>query len=98
MEKGEPVVETTIREISSFSGVGVWKSYKADGDNSDFGKRSIIYGFNGSGKTTLSRIFQSLEQEELSPKLGENAKFKIQFSNGTTASENDLSSESISAR
>ena len=82
--------ERTISRISSFSGVGVWKDFKASRGAADFASKSIIYGYNGSGKTTLSRIFTSLEDGTISPKLGTHAKFTIHFSDNSSASETDL--------
>ena len=82
--------ERTISRISSFSGVGVWKDFKASRDTADFAPKSVVYGYNGSGKTTLSRIFTSLEHGTISPKLGILAKFTTHFSDNSSASETDL--------
>ena len=82
--------ETRISRIAGFSGVGVWSDFRANHGNVDFAPKSVVYGYNGSGKTTLSRIFTSLEHGTISPKLGDHAKFRIHFSDDSSASESDL--------
>ncbi|MBB1195110.1 RloC protein, partial [Flavobacterium sp. SOK18b] len=73
---------------------GLFENYKWDtfiGRNETFRRLNIIYGRNYSGKTTLSRILNSIFNQKL-PLNYENGKFTVTFSDGTSISNNELSS------
>ena len=64
-ERGK--MATTITNIRSMEGVGVFAKRNARTPSSNFRRYNLVYGFNGSGKSTLSRLFASLEVGSRSP-------------------------------
>lgn len=81
----------TISRLAQFKNAGVWNDYSDSQGKNAFGKRNLIFGFNGSGKTTLSRIFASLEANNVEEKLPPTCEFIFEFSNKKKASAKDLS-------
>ncbi len=76
---------------------GLFENYKWDtfiGRNETFRRLNIIYGRNYSGKTTLSRILNSIFDRQL-PLNYENGKYTVTFSDGTSISNNELSSKTL---
>jgi wobble nucleotide-excising tRNase len=76
---------------------GLFENYKWDtfiGRNETFRRLNIIYGRNYSGKTTLSRILNSIFDRKL-PLNYENGKYTVTFSDGTSISNNELSSKTL---
>ncbi|UOR15267.1 AAA family ATPase [Qipengyuania aquimaris] len=76
--------------MAKISGAGVWQDYTAAEDQI-FAPKTLVYGFNGTGKTTLSRIFSSVRRQEREDRLPEECQFKVEFSDGSTATEKDYS-------
>ena len=80
-----------FKKILNINNMGVfndfdWDNSVRDKDNNivEFKKVNILYGRNYSGKTTLSRIFRSLEKNELPIKY-ENPQFSVQDDNKSIA-------------
>lgn len=80
-----------VEKLIQIAGVGIWRDHKPQSPDVDFTRKTIVYGFNGVGKTSLSRIFSSFEGNSLASGLGDRAKFQTKFSDGTTATNADLS-------
>ena len=87
-----------IKKIDSIRNMAVfndfqWISLVEDNGNStvEFKKINILYGRNYSGKTTLSRIFRALETGSISDKYS-SPEFTLSLDNGSTVSQNQLSS------
>jgi wobble nucleotide-excising tRNase len=64
-------------------GAGIFSDTNAKNTSLKFRKYNLIYGFNGSGKSTLSRLFSSLEQGALHPKLPSTCSFSMDLNDGT---------------
>jgi len=77
-------VAAIITNLRSLNDAGVLASRKAATPSLAFRKLNLIYGFNGSGKSTLSRIFASLENGALDPKLPAGCSFEMTLDEGTT--------------
>lgn len=59
------------------------------GNNTDFAKCNLVYGWNYSGKTTLSRLFQVLANPtELS--LWQGSQFEVELQDGTRLTQTNL--------
>ena len=93
-----------IKKIASIKNLAVFDDFNWDscvkdkaGVTLDFGKINIIYGRNYSGKTTLSRIFRAIETHTL-PEKYENPQFEVLMKNGTTITQNTLSTSSVDVR
>lgn len=71
-----------VQKISKTAGLGVLKDCPPP-PVVQLRRYNLIYGFNASGKTTLSRVFASLEQGAISPKLPTGASFEVELSDGT---------------
>ena len=87
-----------IEKIRKISNLGVFISFEWDSSvlykNTTPGKFSdinIIYGRNYSGKTTLSRLFRSLEKEELFPEFS-NSQFEVCLDDGSVISQASIKS------
>lgn len=79
-----------IQRISELKQAGVWKNFCAP-DDLQLAPRTLIYGFNGSGKTTLSRVFSSVERENLAERLPKETVFRIETSDGETITQDPIS-------
>src|SRR5690348_8227526 len=82
----------TITTIRSLQGVGILADCTPSTFGHEFRKHNLIYGFNGSGKTTLTRLFDSLSDRGISPKLEPTAKFCFELSDGTKPDSTNLGS------
>ena len=80
-----------VKKLSKLKDLAVFWDYTAHGDETDFYRHSLIYGFNGTGKTTLSRVFASLECGERRAQLPEECRFDVELDDGTIiGTENEL--------
>ncbi|MBL3576056.1 AAA family ATPase [Rhodovulum sulfidophilum] len=79
-----------VEKLVRITGVGIWRDHKPKSPDTDFARKTIIYGFNGSGKTSLSRIFSSFEANSLANGLDDRAKFQAKLSDGTIATDANL--------
>lgn len=89
-----------ITKIAKIDNFGIFKNFDWDSNLSyqhknnteiyDFKDINILYGRNYSGKTSLSKIIRSLEKKVTAPKY-DNPNFKIQLSDGSIISQNNLS-------
>lgn len=93
-----------IKKIKSIANLAVFKNFEWDrtvidgnGAIKEFKHINIIYGRNYSGKTTLSRIIRALETGSISDKY-EKPSFRIEFSDGTEATQVDLRSHQRTIR
>lgn len=75
----------TFHRIAALDG-GIWKNFKCS-KGSVLHKNCLIYGPNGSGKTTLSRMFSSIQRQELEEGLPSNTNFKVVLSNGSEVTQ-----------
>lgn len=71
-----------IQNIRAVKGAGILAERSARSDSLNLRKYNLIYGFNGSGKSTLSRLFASLENGYLHPKLPHDCSFEIELDDG----------------
>lgn len=78
-----------LKRLKSASNMGVFRNCLAAGDECNFKKLNLLYGFNGSGKTTLARIFSSLEKGELCSLLPTGGRFEIELEDGTIISNDN---------
>lgn len=83
-------------DIKSF---GCYKDYRQHdnlGIGNDFneGRVNIFYGRNYSGKSTYSKIFQSIEFENLPDKYGD-IDFEIKLANGTIIKSEEISNKPL---
>lgn len=72
---------------------GLFNNFQWDasvGKNETFRRLNIIYGRNYSGKTTLSRIFKSIEDNEI-PINYDDSEFEVEFLDGKTIHPFNLS-------
>lgn len=86
-----------IQRISKIDNFSIFKDFDwnqhldiGNGETYDFKDINIFYGRNYSGKTSLSKIIRSLEKQDTPPKY-DNPSFKIEFSDNSTISQNNLS-------
>ncbi|MEN8321748.1 AAA family ATPase [Acinetobacter junii] len=89
-----------ITKIAKIDNFGIFKNFDWDSNLSyqhkdkseiyDFKDINIFYGRNYSGKTSLSKIIRALEIKSISSKY-ENSNFKIELSDGSIISQNNLS-------
>ncbi|MBH2002090.1 MAG: AAA family ATPase [Moraxellaceae bacterium] len=89
-----------ITKIAKIDNFGIFKNFDWDSNLSyqhkgkteiyDFKDINIFYGRNYSGKTSLSKIIRALEIKSISSKY-ENPNFKIELSDGSIISQNNLS-------
>lgn len=77
-----------IKSFGSFKNYE-WKKSVGNDEHSIFKPINIIYGRNYAGKTTLSRIFRSLENNELHEDFV-SPSFNVKFKNGTVINEENL--------
>lgn len=84
---------TKIKEIGNFSIFKdfYWHQSLELGNNKtyDFKDINIFYGRNYSGKTSLSKIIRSLQKQDTPPRY-DNPSFKIELSDGSIISQNNL--------
>lgn len=85
-----------IPNFGSFSGFDWSSPRKRVQEDFEFRRLNILFGRNYSGKTTLSRIFRSLEVEQL-PENYPDPDFKIITDSGTLTPQN-ISSHSLDIR
>ncbi|NUG24399.1 AAA family ATPase, partial [Acinetobacter lactucae] len=90
-----------ITKIAKIENFGIFKNFDWDANLKyqnkqgqdeiyDFKDINILYGRNYSGKTSLSKIIRSLEKRAIPSKYDQPA-FKIELSDGSTISQNNLS-------
>lgn len=90
-----------IKSIAEIDNFGIFKNFDWDSNLKyqnkqgqdeiyDFKDINILYGRNYSGKTSLSKIIRALEIKSISSKY-ENPNFKIELSDGSIISPNNLS-------
>lgn len=77
----------SIKRIRSVSSAGIFGAYSAAGEDTDFCKHTLVYGFNGSGKTTISRLFSTLGEGRCCDFLPEGTRFEIELEDGTIITE-----------
>lgn len=79
-----------IKSINYIRDYGIFQRFEdSEGRLPVFARRNLIYGWNYSGKTTLSRIFRSLEKEELHDDFADGS-FSLTLNDGTTVTEANL--------
>lgn len=78
-----------ISRVSELKQAGVWNDFAAAA-NLKLAPLTLIYGFNGSGKTTLSRVFSSIQRQNLEERLPVESLFKIEVSDGTTITQDSI--------
>ena len=86
-----------IKGINRIKDFGIFSDYKSPNEIEGFAEKNIIYGWNYSGKTTLSRLFYSLGNGEVHKDFN-NASFSIVCSDGSTVTEENVSSFSTTVR
>lgn len=75
----------TITRIAELD-AGTWRKFKCPNDVM-VRPRTLMYGINGSGKTTLSRVFSSIQRNEMESALPDGATFKIKASDGSVITQ-----------
>ena len=89
-----------IKKIANIDNFGIFKSFDWDSNLKyqnkqgqdeiyNFKDINILYGRNYSGKTSLSKIIRSLEKRVI-PSKYDQPEFKIELSDGSIISQNDL--------
>lgn len=78
----------TISTIRHLNGVGILADCSPASFPHHFKRHNLVYGFNGSGKTTLSRLIDSISERGVSPKLGAEAQFEFELSDGSRPTAN----------
>lgn len=79
-----------IEKIKQLKKLGIFSDFNADSTLNEFSKFNLFYGWNGCGKTTLSKLFYSLQKDEVLPKDFELAEFKIQISGNNLTQTDDI--------
>ena len=80
----------TIRRISRLRDLAVFRDFTWSPDIPELRRLNLIYGFNGSGKTTLSRVFASLAEGSVHPKLPPRGSFDVELTDGRRIGSSDL--------
>lgn len=75
---------STISNLRQLRGAGILADRNAHSASLGFTRFNLIYGFNGSGKTTLSRVFASLQDGALHPKLPSSCSFEALMNDGSS--------------
>ncbi len=73
-----------ISNLRQLRGAGILADRNAHSVSLGFRRFNLIYGFNGSGKTTLSRVFASLQDGALHPKLPTSCMFEVSMNDGSS--------------
>jgi wobble nucleotide-excising tRNase len=73
-----------IRNLRQVRGMGILADRNGQSPSLEFRRFNLIYGFNGSGKTTLSRVFASLQDGVLHPRLPPSSSFEVSMNDGSS--------------
>jgi wobble nucleotide-excising tRNase len=81
-----------IRKINKITNYGIFQGFRwpADGDLAEFKEKNVLYGWNWSGKSTIAAMFHLLEIKRIDNKYTEIPDFKIELTNGSKISQDNL--------